>query len=163
MRTVNSYAGFTEFDRNPSFLHPESSKFKRQHYATPVKPLNINRVLTHHTSTRLPHIFTVILITHSIKTHTTQRCMYIQPFKIKKHHTSCSILSTYISYKVLRGRFSHHACLCVFQRSVNRRRIACHWRISRGTRICQLLYYWSVKHNSRSSSVLPRNIIHTDV
>lgn len=26
MRTVNSYAGFTEFDRNPSFLHPESSE-----------------------------------------------------------------------------------------------------------------------------------------
>ncbi|XP_056098759.1 transient receptor potential cation channel subfamily M member 7 isoform X2 [Rhinichthys klamathensis goyatoka] len=25
MRTVNSYAGFTEFDRNPSFLHPEST------------------------------------------------------------------------------------------------------------------------------------------
>ncbi|XP_076143886.1 transient receptor potential cation channel subfamily M member 7 isoform X3 [Alosa pseudoharengus] len=31
MRTVNSYAGFTEFDRNPSFLHPESTLSKREH------------------------------------------------------------------------------------------------------------------------------------
>ncbi|XP_063044458.1 transient receptor potential cation channel subfamily M member 7 [Engraulis encrasicolus] len=31
MRTVNSYAGFTEFDRNPSFLHPESTLSKRDH------------------------------------------------------------------------------------------------------------------------------------
>uniref|UniRef100_A0A9J7YCW1 non-specific serine/threonine protein kinase n=1 Tax=Cyprinus carpio carpio TaxID=630221 RepID=A0A9J7YCW1_CYPCA len=29
MRTVNSYAGFTEFDRNPSFLHPESTLGKQ--------------------------------------------------------------------------------------------------------------------------------------
>lgn len=27
IRAVNSYAGFTEFDKNPTFLHPESSKF----------------------------------------------------------------------------------------------------------------------------------------
>lgn len=26
MRAVNSYAGFTEFDRKPAFLHPDSSK-----------------------------------------------------------------------------------------------------------------------------------------
>eukprot|EP00063_Salmo_salar_P007753 XP_013982588.1 PREDICTED: transient receptor potential cation channel subfamily M member 7-like [Salmo salar] len=30
MRTVNSYAGFTEFDRSPSFLHPDSSLSKRE-------------------------------------------------------------------------------------------------------------------------------------
>ncbi|KAK7159984.1 hypothetical protein R3I93_007817 [Phoxinus phoxinus] len=30
MRTVNSYAGFTEFDRNPSFLHPESTLSKQE-------------------------------------------------------------------------------------------------------------------------------------
>ncbi|XP_016362233.1 transient receptor potential cation channel subfamily M member 7-like, partial [Sinocyclocheilus anshuiensis] len=30
MRTVNSYAGFTEFDRNPSFLHPESTLGKQE-------------------------------------------------------------------------------------------------------------------------------------
>ncbi|XP_028811578.1 transient receptor potential cation channel subfamily M member 7 isoform X2 [Denticeps clupeoides] len=29
MRTVNSYAGFTEFDRNPSFLHPETTLSKQ--------------------------------------------------------------------------------------------------------------------------------------
>ncbi|XP_029576821.1 transient receptor potential cation channel subfamily M member 7-like isoform X2 [Salmo trutta] len=29
MRTVNSYAGFTEFDRSPSFLHPDSSLRER--------------------------------------------------------------------------------------------------------------------------------------
>uniref|UniRef100_A0A669B1K7 non-specific serine/threonine protein kinase n=2 Tax=Oreochromis TaxID=8139 RepID=A0A669B1K7_ORENI len=27
--SVNSYAGFTEFDRNPAFLHPDSSKFTK--------------------------------------------------------------------------------------------------------------------------------------
>uniref|UniRef100_A0A8C4I171 non-specific serine/threonine protein kinase n=1 Tax=Dicentrarchus labrax TaxID=13489 RepID=A0A8C4I171_DICLA len=27
--SVNSYAGFTEFDRNPAFLHPDSSKFRK--------------------------------------------------------------------------------------------------------------------------------------
>ncbi|XP_038824877.1 transient receptor potential cation channel subfamily M member 7-like isoform X4 [Salvelinus namaycush] len=30
MRMVNSYAGFTEFDRSPSFLHPDSSLSKRE-------------------------------------------------------------------------------------------------------------------------------------
>ncbi|XP_073706941.1 transient receptor potential cation channel subfamily M member 7 [Garra rufa] len=30
IRTVNSYAGFTEFDRNPSFLHPESTLSKQE-------------------------------------------------------------------------------------------------------------------------------------
>ncbi|XP_059363002.1 transient receptor potential cation channel subfamily M member 7-like isoform X1 [Carassius carassius] len=30
MRMVNSYAGFTEFDRNPSFLHPESMPRKQE-------------------------------------------------------------------------------------------------------------------------------------
>lgn len=30
MRAVNSYAGFTEFDRNPVFLHPDSSKTQNQ-------------------------------------------------------------------------------------------------------------------------------------
>lgn len=30
MRTVNSYAGFTEFDKNPSFLHPESTLSKQE-------------------------------------------------------------------------------------------------------------------------------------
>ncbi|XP_017541300.1 transient receptor potential cation channel subfamily M member 7 isoform X1 [Pygocentrus nattereri] len=30
MRTVNSYAGFTELDRNPAFLHPETSLSKRE-------------------------------------------------------------------------------------------------------------------------------------
>uniref|UniRef100_A0A672SAC7 non-specific serine/threonine protein kinase n=1 Tax=Sinocyclocheilus grahami TaxID=75366 RepID=A0A672SAC7_SINGR len=30
MRTVNSYAGFTEFDRNPSFLRPESTLGKQE-------------------------------------------------------------------------------------------------------------------------------------
>ncbi|KAI7802854.1 Trpm7 protein [Triplophysa rosa] len=30
MRTVNSYAGFTEFGRNPSFLHPESTLSKQE-------------------------------------------------------------------------------------------------------------------------------------
>uniref|UniRef100_A0A672JR38 non-specific serine/threonine protein kinase n=1 Tax=Salarias fasciatus TaxID=181472 RepID=A0A672JR38_SALFA len=29
-RVVNSYAGFTEFDRRPAFLHPESSKLAKQ-------------------------------------------------------------------------------------------------------------------------------------
>uniref|UniRef100_A0A8C7MHX3 non-specific serine/threonine protein kinase n=1 Tax=Oncorhynchus kisutch TaxID=8019 RepID=A0A8C7MHX3_ONCKI len=29
MRTVNSYAGFTEFDRSPSFLHPDSCKSRK--------------------------------------------------------------------------------------------------------------------------------------
>uniref|UniRef100_A0AAX7TG24 non-specific serine/threonine protein kinase n=1 Tax=Astatotilapia calliptera TaxID=8154 RepID=A0AAX7TG24_ASTCA len=29
IRAVNSYAGFTEFDRNPAFLHPDSSKFTK--------------------------------------------------------------------------------------------------------------------------------------
>lgn len=29
IRAVNSYAGFTEFDRSPAFLHPDSSKAKR--------------------------------------------------------------------------------------------------------------------------------------
>ncbi|KAL1007574.1 hypothetical protein UPYG_G00088560 [Umbra pygmaea] len=29
MRTVNSYAGFTEFDQSPSFLHPDTSLSKR--------------------------------------------------------------------------------------------------------------------------------------
>uniref|UniRef100_A0A3Q1FRT2 non-specific serine/threonine protein kinase n=1 Tax=Acanthochromis polyacanthus TaxID=80966 RepID=A0A3Q1FRT2_9TELE len=28
IRAVNSYAGFTEFDRNPAFLHPDSSKHR---------------------------------------------------------------------------------------------------------------------------------------
>uniref|UniRef100_A0AAX7VTR3 non-specific serine/threonine protein kinase n=1 Tax=Astatotilapia calliptera TaxID=8154 RepID=A0AAX7VTR3_ASTCA len=28
-KSVNSYAGFTEFDRNPAFLHPDSSKFTK--------------------------------------------------------------------------------------------------------------------------------------
>uniref|UniRef100_A0A673GY08 non-specific serine/threonine protein kinase n=1 Tax=Sinocyclocheilus rhinocerous TaxID=307959 RepID=A0A673GY08_9TELE len=41
MRTVNSYAGFTEFDRNPSFLHPESSECKRQSCTTQ-DALNMN-------------------------------------------------------------------------------------------------------------------------
>uniref|UniRef100_A0A4W6FIP1 non-specific serine/threonine protein kinase n=1 Tax=Lates calcarifer TaxID=8187 RepID=A0A4W6FIP1_LATCA len=29
IRAVNSYAGFTEFDRNPAFLHPDSSKLSK--------------------------------------------------------------------------------------------------------------------------------------
>uniref|UniRef100_A0AAY4EK04 non-specific serine/threonine protein kinase n=1 Tax=Denticeps clupeoides TaxID=299321 RepID=A0AAY4EK04_9TELE len=36
MRTVNSYAGFTEFDRNPSFLHPETSKLAQSNTRTPI-------------------------------------------------------------------------------------------------------------------------------
>lgn len=30
IRAVNSYAGFTEFDRSPAFLHPDSSKAEVQ-------------------------------------------------------------------------------------------------------------------------------------
>uniref|UniRef100_A0A3B3TIU8 non-specific serine/threonine protein kinase n=1 Tax=Poecilia latipinna TaxID=48699 RepID=A0A3B3TIU8_9TELE len=30
IRAVNSYAGFTEFDRTPAFLHPDSSKFRKE-------------------------------------------------------------------------------------------------------------------------------------
>lgn len=32
IRAVNSYAGFTEFDRTPAFLHPDSSKFEKENY-----------------------------------------------------------------------------------------------------------------------------------
>lgn len=32
VRAVNSYAGFTEFDRTPAFLHPDSSKFENENY-----------------------------------------------------------------------------------------------------------------------------------
>uniref|UniRef100_A0A673YZX2 non-specific serine/threonine protein kinase n=1 Tax=Salmo trutta TaxID=8032 RepID=A0A673YZX2_SALTR len=39
MRTVNSYAGFTEFDRSPSFLHPDSS-YCSQSQVTPYTPLH---------------------------------------------------------------------------------------------------------------------------
>uniref|UniRef100_A0A8C7HCT5 non-specific serine/threonine protein kinase n=1 Tax=Oncorhynchus kisutch TaxID=8019 RepID=A0A8C7HCT5_ONCKI len=41
MRTVNSYAGFTEFDRSPSFLHPDSCKSRKIDLSigSPFKPM----------------------------------------------------------------------------------------------------------------------------
>ncbi|XP_062328015.1 transient receptor potential cation channel subfamily M member 7 isoform X3 [Osmerus eperlanus] len=42
MRTVNSYAGFTEFDRSPALLHPEASLTKRERNRVSAEDIRIH-------------------------------------------------------------------------------------------------------------------------